>query len=229
MLSSHIVTFTLAVSHSNASLSSSDCSVHKILHLRSLCTQSTYVQWTADRKSKTLLTCHVADLLDFPTEAFYSCPQGIVEVGRRAPGEQSQEHQSVNHTSSPTGDSPASANDVIIRHQLKAERWHFISAWPQPPSLPFTYIMRGLYVSHNWSHMSVFSLLQEAQSRAQARCCRCLCRRRPTRPPTASHTAPEVHRVCWQGDMTSAGHPRHRFSKLSCTLDRTSTKMVHLG
>lgn len=156
MLSSHIVTFTLAVSHSNASLSSSGCSVHKILHLRSLCTQSTFVQWTADRKSKTLLTCHVADPLDFPTEAFYSCPQGTVEVGRRAPGEQSQEHQSVNHTSSPTGDSPACANDVIIRHQLKAERWHFISAWPQPPSLPFTYIMRGLYVSHNWSHMSVF-------------------------------------------------------------------------
>uniref|UniRef100_A0A671VLS9 Uncharacterized LOC115596860 n=1 Tax=Sparus aurata TaxID=8175 RepID=A0A671VLS9_SPAAU len=47
---------------------------------------------------------------------------GTVEVGRRAPGEQSQEHQSVNHTSSPTGDSPACANDVIIRHQLKAER-----------------------------------------------------------------------------------------------------------
>lgn len=76
----------------------------------------------ADRKSKTLLTCHVADLLDFPTEAFFSCPQGAVEVGRKAPGEQSQEQQSVNHTSSPTGDSPACANDVIIRHQLKAER-----------------------------------------------------------------------------------------------------------
>ncbi|KAM8738079.1 uncharacterized protein mymx isoform 4-T4 [Acanthopagrus schlegelii] len=47
---------------------------------------------------------------------------GAVEVGRKAPGEQSQEQQSVNHTSSPTGDSPACANDVIIRHQLKAER-----------------------------------------------------------------------------------------------------------
>ncbi|XP_037637681.1 uncharacterized protein LOC119495375 isoform X3 [Sebastes umbrosus] len=35
---------------------------------------------------------------------------------------QSQEQPSVNHTSSPTGDGPACANDVIVRHQLKAER-----------------------------------------------------------------------------------------------------------
>ncbi|XP_042358037.1 uncharacterized protein LOC121954542 isoform X2 [Plectropomus leopardus] len=41
--------------------------------------------------------------------------------GRRTPSNQSQEQQSVNHTSSPTGDGPACANDVIVRHQLKAE------------------------------------------------------------------------------------------------------------
>ncbi|XP_074502734.1 uncharacterized protein mymx isoform X8 [Sebastes fasciatus] len=34
---------------------------------------------------------------------------------------QSQEQPSVNHTSSPTADGPACANDVIVRHQLKAE------------------------------------------------------------------------------------------------------------
>ncbi|XP_067381669.1 spectrin beta chain, non-erythrocytic 1 isoform X5 [Channa argus] len=34
---------------------------------------------------------------------------------------QTQEQQSVNHTSSPTGDSSACADDVIVRHQLKEE------------------------------------------------------------------------------------------------------------
>ncbi|KAG7230068.1 hypothetical protein INR49_009788 [Caranx melampygus] len=47
----------------------------------------------------------------------------IVECGsgRRTPNSQSQEQQSVNHTSSPMGDSPACANDVMVRHQLKGE------------------------------------------------------------------------------------------------------------
>ncbi|XP_069394661.1 uncharacterized protein [Paralichthys olivaceus] len=44
------------------------------------------------------------------------------ENGRRVLCSQSQEQPSVNHTSPPVGDSPACANDVIIRHQLKAER-----------------------------------------------------------------------------------------------------------
>lgn len=128
------------------------------------------------------------------------CPQSTLECGsgRRTASCQSQEQQSVNHTSSPMGDGPACANDVIVRHQLKGERWHFSLASPSL-SLSLTYIMRGLYVSHNWSHMSVFSLQQEAQSWAQACCC-------PARPPTASCTAPEVHRVCWQGDLTPARH-----------------------
>ncbi|XP_069394662.1 uncharacterized protein [Paralichthys olivaceus] len=43
------------------------------------------------------------------------------ENGRRVLCSQSQEQPSVNHTSPPVGDSPACANDVIIRHQLKAE------------------------------------------------------------------------------------------------------------
>ncbi|GLD56143.1 uncharacterized protein AKAME5_000853000 [Lates japonicus] len=41
--------------------------------------------------------------------------------GRRTPSSQSQEQQSVNHTSSPMGDSPACAHDVIVKHQLKGE------------------------------------------------------------------------------------------------------------
>ncbi|XP_071337194.1 uncharacterized protein [Trachinotus anak] len=47
----------------------------------------------------------------------------IVECGsgRRTPSSQSQDRQSLNHTSSPMGDSPACANDVIVRHQLKGE------------------------------------------------------------------------------------------------------------
>ncbi|XP_022599732.1 uncharacterized protein LOC111220790 [Seriola dumerili] len=47
----------------------------------------------------------------------------IVECGsgRRTPSSQSQEQQSVNHTSSPMGDSPGRANDVMVRHQLKGE------------------------------------------------------------------------------------------------------------
>ncbi|KAF1375940.1 hypothetical protein PFLUV_G00225410 [Perca fluviatilis] len=42
-------------------------------------------------------------------------------IGRKTPSNQSQEQPSVNHTSSPTGDGPACANDVIVRHQLKGE------------------------------------------------------------------------------------------------------------
>ncbi|XP_039995004.1 uncharacterized protein LOC120796340 isoform X3 [Xiphias gladius] len=42
--------------------------------------------------------------------------------GGRTPSSLSQEQQSVNHTSSPVGDGPACANDVIVRHQLKGER-----------------------------------------------------------------------------------------------------------
>ncbi|XP_063730932.1 uncharacterized protein LOC134858766 isoform X5 [Eleginops maclovinus] len=42
-------------------------------------------------------------------------------IGRRTPSSQSQEQPSGNHTSSPTGGGPASANDVIVRHQLKGE------------------------------------------------------------------------------------------------------------
>ncbi|KAM7385846.1 hypothetical protein PAMP_001901 [Pampus punctatissimus] len=41
--------------------------------------------------------------------------------GRRTVSCQSQEQQSANHTPSPMGDSPACANDVIVRHQLKGE------------------------------------------------------------------------------------------------------------
>ncbi|CAK6951789.1 uncharacterized protein LOC122997103 isoform X4 [Scomber scombrus] len=41
--------------------------------------------------------------------------------GRRTASCQSQEQQSVNHTSSPMGDGSACANDVIVRHQLKGE------------------------------------------------------------------------------------------------------------
>ncbi|XP_038593334.1 uncharacterized protein LOC119917207 isoform X3 [Micropterus salmoides] len=43
-------------------------------------------------------------------------------TGRRTPGNESQEQQSANRTSSPVGDGPAFANDVIVRHQLKGER-----------------------------------------------------------------------------------------------------------
>ncbi|XP_076599688.1 uncharacterized protein mymx isoform X3 [Chaetodon auriga] len=43
-------------------------------------------------------------------------------IGKRTSGNQCQEQQSVNHTSSPMGDGPACANDVIVRHQLKGER-----------------------------------------------------------------------------------------------------------
>ncbi|XP_059215933.1 spectrin beta chain, non-erythrocytic 5 [Centropristis striata] len=42
-------------------------------------------------------------------------------IGRRTQRDQSQEQSSANHTSSPTGDSPACSNDVIVRHQLKGE------------------------------------------------------------------------------------------------------------
>ncbi|XP_029306060.1 uncharacterized protein mymx [Cottoperca gobio] len=43
-------------------------------------------------------------------------------IGRRTPSSQSQEQPSVNRTSSPTGGGPASADDVIVRHQLKGDR-----------------------------------------------------------------------------------------------------------
>jgi len=66
------------------------------------------------------------------------------------------------------------------------------SAWLL--ALPVTHIMRSFYVNHNWSHMSVFSLRQEAESRAEPLHDR-------TRPPTASRTASKVHCVCWQGDQ----------------------------
>lgn len=48
---------------------------------------------------------------------------GPVECGTggRTQSHQSQEEQSVNHTSSPMGDGPACANDVIVRHHLKGE------------------------------------------------------------------------------------------------------------
>ncbi|XP_051271545.1 spectrin beta chain, non-erythrocytic 1 isoform X6 [Dicentrarchus labrax] len=42
-------------------------------------------------------------------------------IGRRTQSHQSQEQQSVNHTSSPMGDGPVCANDVIVRYQLKGE------------------------------------------------------------------------------------------------------------
>ncbi|XP_034096924.1 spectrin beta chain, non-erythrocytic 1 isoform X8 [Gymnodraco acuticeps] len=42
-------------------------------------------------------------------------------MGRRTPSSLSQDQPSGNHTSSPTGGGPASANDVIVRHQLKGE------------------------------------------------------------------------------------------------------------
>ncbi|KAK1905427.1 Spectrin beta chain non-erythrocytic 5 [Dissostichus eleginoides] len=42
-------------------------------------------------------------------------------MGRRTPSSLSQDQSSGNHTSSPTGGGPASANDVIVRHQLKGE------------------------------------------------------------------------------------------------------------
>lgn len=58
----------------------------------------------------------------------------------------------------------------------------------RPLVLSATYIMRGLHGNHNWSHMSVFSLQQEAQSRAQTH-------GSFQRP----HTTSEVHCVCWQG------------------------------
>lgn len=65
-----------------------------------------------------------------------------------------------------------------------------------------TYIMRGLYVSHNRSHMSALSLLQEAQAR------HCL-----AEPPTASCAAPEVHCVCRQGDPSSAGRKAKNYER----------------
>ncbi|XP_029377055.1 uncharacterized protein mymx isoform X3 [Echeneis naucrates] len=48
----------------------------------------------------------------------------IVEGGSGGgtPSSPSQEQQSVNHTSSPMGDSHACANDVIVRHQSRGER-----------------------------------------------------------------------------------------------------------
>ncbi|XP_030604636.1 uncharacterized protein mymx isoform X3 [Archocentrus centrarchus] len=42
--------------------------------------------------------------------------------GRRAQSSQSQEQQSVNHTSLPMGDGPACADDAIVGNQLKGER-----------------------------------------------------------------------------------------------------------
>ncbi|XP_060896633.1 uncharacterized protein LOC132975828 isoform X1 [Labrus mixtus] len=42
-------------------------------------------------------------------------------IGTRSPSSQVSEQQSVSHTSSPTGDDPASADDVIVRHLLEGE------------------------------------------------------------------------------------------------------------
>ncbi|XP_029926849.1 uncharacterized protein mymx isoform X2 [Myripristis murdjan] len=41
--------------------------------------------------------------------------------GRRTPSSQSQEQQSVSHTSSPKGDGPARVHDVMVRHQSEGE------------------------------------------------------------------------------------------------------------
>ncbi|XP_031727403.1 uncharacterized protein mymx isoform X1 [Anarrhichthys ocellatus] len=54
-------------------------------------------------------------------------------IGRRT---QSQEQPSANHTSSPTGDSPACVNDVIVRHQLKGESSRKPRAEPKLAAAP---------------------------------------------------------------------------------------------
>uniref|UniRef100_UPI0037E6FFC5 spectrin alpha chain-like n=1 Tax=Semicossyphus pulcher TaxID=241346 RepID=UPI0037E6FFC5 len=56
-------------------------------------------------------------------------------IGRRTASGQSQEQQSANHTSSPTGDGPACANDVILRHPLKGES-RKPRAEPRPGTAP---------------------------------------------------------------------------------------------
>nr|XP_020456860.1 uncharacterized protein LOC109960822 [Monopterus albus] len=53
----------------------------------------------------------------------------------RTPSSQSQEQQSVNHTSLPMGDKTACANDVIIRHPLKGESRN-PGAEPKPATTP---------------------------------------------------------------------------------------------
>lgn len=111
-------------------------------------------------------------------------------------------------------------------HLFTRGRWCCLHRWCHPQTstegwkvtfhsgLSVTYIMRGLYVSHNWSHMSLLSLQQEAQSRAQP--CHHL-----AKPPTASRTAPEVHSVCWQGDASTVMYTWHHLSKLRYTLNLT--------
>ncbi|XP_068581389.1 uncharacterized protein [Cebidichthys violaceus] len=54
-------------------------------------------------------------------------------IGRRT---QSQEQPSADHTSSPTGDGPASVNDVIVRHQLKGESSRKPRAEPKLAAAP---------------------------------------------------------------------------------------------
>ncbi|XP_010787794.1 uncharacterized protein mymx isoform X6 [Notothenia coriiceps] len=63
-------------------------------------------------------------------------------MGRRTPSSVSQDQPSGNHTSSPTGGGPASANYVIFRHQLKGESRkpraepRLATATPGHPQLP---------------------------------------------------------------------------------------------
>lgn len=117
---------------------------------------STFTQW-----SKRKHCSHVMLLISyiFLQRLLFLCPQSAAECesGRRTQSSQSQEQQSVNHTSLPEGHS---ANEVIIRRQSKAERWHLSLATPTLS------IMKSLYVSRNWSRMSVFSLQHKAQNRA---------------------------------------------------------------
>lgn len=89
-----------------------------VLHLRQLFIQSTFIQWMTDRESKTLVMDCVASLFVLLRL------QSTVEcgLGRQLPGNQSQQWQSANHTSSPAGDGAACADDVIARLRQKAER-----------------------------------------------------------------------------------------------------------
>lgn len=119
--SSHIVTFTLVLSYSNASLSS-DCSQHEILFSETFNHPVSINSAKAKHYSHTMLLIFWIFLL--------LCPQSTADggSGRRTQSCQSQEQQSVNHTSLPMRDSPVCIDDAIVGNQLKGERWRFCLA-----------------------------------------------------------------------------------------------------
>lgn len=89
------------------------------LDLTQLFIQSTFIQPVSDRESKNIT--HGMRCLSFFVRLRL---QSTVErgLGRQLPGNQSQQQQSENHTSSPAGDGTACADDVIARLRQKAER-----------------------------------------------------------------------------------------------------------